>query len=192
MFKLFSTRGGFKLLTGLGRLRGWTVDEVLGRLTKGFPGGDLFSQLRQQPCAAVLRLLLRRLTTHDRRRIERRVENARAVIQRLGLEQTQPELSATDHSYWLFPLRADDPRGWMEVLRQAGFDSTQRGRLMVVSDAQGRAELLCPEARRLLAETVFLPIYPELPISEVDRMCDVLVKQIDAGSRSQNRAAYER
>ncbi len=176
VLKLLSTRVGFRVLAGLGRLRGLNVDEVLGRLTAGLPGEDLFSQLRQQPCAAVLGLLLRRLKTQDCRRIERRVENAQRVIKRLGLDQRQPELSAADHSYWLFPLRSDDPRELIEALRQAGFDSTQRGRLVVVSDGQGRAELSCPEARRLLEETVFLPVYPELPISEVERMCDVLVK----------------
>jgi len=191
VLKLFSTRGGFRVLAGLGRLRGLPVGEVLGRLTAGLPGEDLFSQVRQQPCSAVLRLLLRRLKTHDRRRIERRMENAERVIKRLGLDQRQPELSAADHSYWLFPLRADDPRGLIEALRRAGFDSTQRGRLVVVSDGQGRAELSCPEARRLLEETVFLPVYPELPMSEVERMCDVLVKEIHAQSRPQNPATSE-
>ena len=39
-------------------------------------------------------------------------------------------------------------------------------------------------ARQLLDETVFVPVYPELPISEVDRMCDVLVKQLDSRSRT--------
>ncbi len=98
---------------------------------------------------------------------------------------------AADHSYWLFPLRTDDPVGLMERLRLAGFDSTQRGRLIVVSDSQGRPELSCPHARRLLEETVFVPVYPELSISEVERMCDVLLQQTDARNRSEDTAKCE-
>jgi len=33
----------------------------------------------------------------------------------------------------------------------------------------------CPVARHLLEHIVFLPCYPELPMDEVNRMCDQLL-----------------
>lgn len=172
--KGISSRAAFGLLAATASRLGRSVDQLLGGLTRGFSEGGLLEQLRQQPAAGTLRLLRHRLRTYDTRRIGRRVENARRIMARLGLEEKQPELLDPRHTFWLFPYLCDRPEALIAHLRRNGFDATQRGRMEVVTAPADRPELSCPRARELLNRTVFLPCYPEMSPSAMDRLCDAL------------------
>ncbi|WP_339728599.1 aminotransferase class I/II-fold pyridoxal phosphate-dependent enzyme [uncultured Gimesia sp.] len=173
--KAISTKPLFGIIIAIARQRGKSVNEVLGGLTRGFSVNNFLAQLRQQPNTGTLRLLKHRLQTFDTRRIHRRIKHAQRIIARLGLAQSQPELLDSRHSFWLFPLLSDQPETLIEYLQQQGFDSTQRGRLMVVHPPTNRPELNCPNATHLLNRTVFLPCYPELSEAAIDEMCDLIL-----------------
>ena len=173
--KTISTKPFFGIITALSRLWGKSVDDVLSSLTRGFADDNLLAQIRQRPSAGTLRLLRHRLLTYDKQRINQRIQHARRIITRLGLEHSQPELLDPQHSFWLFPLLSNQPEALIVQLQRQGFDSTQRGRLKVVPPPVDRPELNCPHATHLLKRTVFLPCYPELTDAAVDEMCDLIL-----------------
>lgn len=159
LLKGLSGRLVYGLLAGWARRTGQRIDDVLGPLARGFPGPVRLEPLRRRPCAGLLRLMARRLTTYDPRTIETRIETARRYIDGLGLAETQPELLETPHSFWLFPLVDDRPEERMAEFAARGIDAAQRGRLDVVPAPPGRPELECPSAKDLLRRTVLLPCY---------------------------------
>jgi dTDP-4-amino-4,6-dideoxygalactose transaminase len=175
LLKAISTKTVFGGIAILGKRFGKSVDDILGGLTRGFSDESLFDQLRQQPSAGVLRLLHRRLKTYDSRRINRRIQNARHIITKLGLETSQPELLDNQHTFWLFPFLTDRVDELIPYLRLHGFDTTQRGRMEVVPPPPDRPELTCPMATELLSRTVFLPCYPEMSDDAIDGMCELIL-----------------
>jgi dTDP-4-amino-4,6-dideoxygalactose transaminase len=176
LLKIISTKLGFSLVVWMGRRKGKSVDEVLGGMTKGFPDEDLLAQIRQRPSAATLRLLARRMTKYSNKHLERRIANARHLIERLNLEVVQPELVDARHSFWLFPLRSNEPQELLERLRSHGFDATQFGRLEIVQDSDATADdaSSCKVARKMFEQTVFLPAYPGIPAAALNAMCDAI------------------
>ena len=62
----------FGLLAWAAPRFGSTHDQIISAALRGFPGAELFVQIRRQPSFPLLALLHRRLTTFDRGRIERR------------------------------------------------------------------------------------------------------------------------
>lgn len=173
--KTISTRMVFGLVAWLGRRFGKSVDDILGGLTRGFSDSSLFPQLRQQPNAGILRMLTRRMKTYDSRRVDRRIENARRVMTKLVLDESQPELLDARHTFWLFPLITDHADALIPYLRQHGFDTTQRGRMAVVPPPADRPELTCPMATGLLNRTLFLPCYPEMSDAAIDALCELIL-----------------
>ncbi len=171
---LMATKPVFSTMVWLAQRRGLTVDGLITRLSKGFPGKDLMAQLRRQPCAAQLRLLHRRLRKYDLGRIQHRVNKARMIIEAQGLAETCPELTDSRHSFWLFPYQTAKPQALVKKLWTCGVDSARRGSLAVVPAPEGRPELACPSAKALLDSIVFLPCYPELPDEVIRRMCKAM------------------
>lgn len=173
--KVISTKIIFGVVTMLSKRFGKSVDDILGGATRGFSGDGLLHQLRQQPNAGTLKLLKYRLQTYDSRRIKRRIERARLIITRLGLEKSQPELLDSQHTFWLFPFINDLPDALIEYLREHGFDTTQRGRLEIVPPPSDRPELRSPLATELLCQTVFLPCYSEMTDAAINQMCELIL-----------------
>jgi len=175
--KAVSSRIIFSACVRIGRVFGLGVDKLLSGLTRGFPRPDLLAQIRQQPDGATLSLLLHRLKTYDFNRIQRRVENARRIIARLGLQSAQPGLIEIPHSFWLFPLVASGAHHLRQPLRAHGFDTARRGSLAVLDPPPGGKHPPCQVAHGLLRQTLFLPCYCEMPIAEIDRMCSIIRQQ---------------
>ncbi len=173
--KAISTKFAFGGITMLCRQFGKNPDDVLGGLTRSFAGNNLFSKLRKQPNTGTLRLLKHRLETYDSRRINQRINNAHFIIEKLGLDKTEPELLNSQHSFWLFPLITDQADELIAHLRLHGFDTTQRGRLRVLPPHSKQRELTCPMATELLDRTVMLPCYPEMPLKAIESMCELIL-----------------
>ena len=192
VLKLISSRIGFGLLTWLAKLRGLGVDELLNRLTKGFPLRELFPQIRQRPCPALLRLLHRRLTKYDGRSVERRVANARLLMERSGFQPV--ELLEESHTFWLFPFQTDRPREFIDRLRELGIDATQYGRLEVVEAPPERPGLRCETARAMLDRTVFVPCYAGLPEAVLDKAARLMseFQLMDTAEATASASASER
>ena len=174
--KALSNKLVFAAMTTVGGWLGRDVDRILSGLTRGFSGGNLLQEIRRQPPIGTLKLLNHRLRTYDHRRIDRRMAHARRIIDRLGMVKGKTELRDFRHSFWLFPYLTDDADQLLPELRRQGFDTTQRGRMEVVSAPSDRPHLNCPQAAELLRRTLFLPCYPELSEIAIDRMCDVILQ----------------
>lgn len=173
--KAISTKFLFAVIVEIGKQFGKNVDDILGGVARGFSDKDLFTQLRQQPNRGTLRLLKHRLQTYDSQRITRRIKHAQLIIAKLKLQESQPELLDSQHTFWLFPFITDRPDEFMTFLRGHGFDTTQRGRLEIVPPPPDRPELSCPVATNLLNRTVFLPCYPEMTDVAINRMCKLIL-----------------
>ena len=181
--KAISSKTVFGWIAMVARLLRKSVDDLLSGLTRGFSDEDLFPQLRRQPALGLLRMLKSRLQTYDGRRVSRRIENARRIITRLGLEKSQPELLNAQHSFWLFPWFTDRADEHKTNLRLHGFDTTQKGSLRILQPPPGREELDCPVATYLLNRTVFLPCYCEMSNEAIDDMCGLITQTLPNNSR---------
>jgi dTDP-4-amino-4,6-dideoxygalactose transaminase len=174
LLKFLSGRLAFRLLMSALRLLGRDVDRTLNGAVRNFPGEELIAQLRQQMPTAMLRLLARRLRTfHSTARLERRARHGRRLAARLAASFECPGAAAAQHSFWVFPLCVADPVPVLAALRAAGFDASAGSQLRPVAGPDGTFKTT-PNAVRITATALFLPLYPELPDSEVGRLAEQL------------------
>lgn len=176
VLKLISSRIGFRLLVSCGSMQGLSVDVIVRKMTRGFTSQNLLLQLRKQPCRGLLNLMCRRILNYDRKRVDGRIVNAQRIVERLGLNQSPLHANSSKHSYWVFPYETKRPGPLMERLSQHQFDTAQYGSLSVVDPPEDRPEQACVHARQRMEATVFLPIYSDIPLTVVDRMCDVILE----------------
>ncbi len=173
--KMLASRPICGLFARTCRATGRNYDRLVNRSARGFPGGDFFTQIRRQPSAPLLAVLERRLRRYDFRRAERQAARGRelaSLLMRRGVSCPGAEVSP--HTYWVFPILAERPDRLLERLSRAGFDATQGQSLCVVRSGAETPKAEAPEAEMLLARVVFLPFYPEMPMSELHRMAGVV------------------
>jgi dTDP-4-amino-4,6-dideoxygalactose transaminase len=167
----------FALFRAACRLAGRDHDPVLRDAARSFRGGDLLARLRQQPSAPLLAMLAWRLDTPGRRVGPRAAVGAR-LAQAVDARVPLPGRAMTPHTYWLFPVLAADPEAAIARLRAAGFDATTgASSLGAVAPPPERPQALAPNAAWIAAHLLFVPCYPELPDSAIDRLATVLVEE---------------
>jgi len=174
--KGLSAPGAFAILLAICRCAGFDADRLLNRSVRGFAQGELLSQLRRRPSAALLALLERRLRRFDAGRLEMRVAASRTIISALADRADFPGAAAAEHCHWVLPIRVDEPDRLIAELRQAGFDATQGQSLCVAPPPADRPELDPCAARDTMAGIVFLPCYPEMPRQAVERLIQALAE----------------
>lgn len=125
--------------------------------------------LRRRPCAALLRLLVRRLADGDEL-LEERSRRGAVLTGAIGPDVALPTRSATPHGHWMIPVLPYDRVGLVRSLRNAGFDAMS-GRLEVVNTTAREA----PGAARL-AEAVYLPFDPSMPERELERLGELVTR----------------
>jgi perosamine synthetase len=155
-------------------LTGTSHDKVIQGTVRGFAGGDFFQKIRRQPSAPLCALIARRLRASDGVRVRKRAEIALELRRALG---KSVEIAGGDsklHSYWVFTIQSDEPARAVEALREHGFDATAVATLSVLPPPAGRAELEARESRQILARTIYLPVYPELPRRKIAELADVV------------------
>jgi dTDP-4-amino-4,6-dideoxygalactose transaminase len=147
------------------------LDSFVNGAVKGFPGPDLLFRLRRQPSAPLLALLHRRLRRFDRSRLERRGRLGEYVSDRLPSAYFHPGRAALDRTHWLMPVVTSNRAGLTARLRRAGFDAAAgTSSLAPIAPPADRPQLEPEVAARIMRGMVFLPLYPELDESEVDRL----------------------
>ena len=171
--KFLSGRIPFHALLAILQLLGRDPDRVLMSAVRNFPGDELIAQLRHRSPTAMLRLLARRLRTFRTDRIDRQARLGRRLANRLASVAECPGVAAAEHSYWVFPVCVRDSAPILTAVRAAGFDASAGSQLRAVPTADGSLQST-PNAARLTTEAVFLPLYPELTESAVDRLADIL------------------
>lgn len=171
----------YAVFVRLCRLLGQDHDRVIQGSVRGFAGGDFFAKIRQRPNAALLSLLARRIESTDSGRVDGRVARARRLARLLPAALTIPAAQAPFHSFWVFTVLADDPDRIVDELRRAGFDATRAASLRCVpasASAAARAVAEPREAQRVLARTVYLPVYPEMPEKAIDALAAALSRAL--------------
>lgn len=154
--------------------RGKSHDEVIQGTVRGFAGGEFFHKIRHRPSAALLRLIARRLADSDGRRVQARTRAALMLRELVGERFEIPGGAAPFHSYWVFVIAADEPQPLVARLRAAGFDATQVATLRSIAAPAALPESDPRAARELLARTIYLPLYPEMPRGAIEAMAEVL------------------
>lgn len=163
VFKALSQPRLFGALATIAETLGIDREQWLHVATRNVPPQALLAAIRRRPCAALLRLLLRRLAGGDALLAERSQRGA-VLAGAIGPLVALPTRSAAPHGYWMVPVLPGDRRALIRGLRNAGFDAMS-GRLAPVA---GSAQETSGAVR--LAEAVYLPFDPCIPERELERL----------------------
>lgn len=155
-----------KLIQHLGK----DVDRVIAATARGFQSGELIPQLRRKPPQLLLKFLAHRLQTCPN--YEDRIARAKTFLNQLNNSIFWPGYRANQHSFWLVPIQTSSPEILMEKLRTSGFDATQGNTsLIAIPTAEGHP---LPQSVQLIKTLLYLPISPELPVTEYPRLTQQL------------------
>ena len=121
----------------------------------------------------------------DPARIARRTQLGEHLLTHLGGSFISPGFASEEHSYWVFPVLADDSARLIAALRAAGFDGSSAHSMCVVQPPADRPAQRATTAERILPRIVFLPLYNQLYESELERMADVAQQLISPVQVSQ-------
>lgn len=174
LFKSLSYSLPFAALVRGCRLVGLSYDQLLNTAARGFPGAAFFERIRRQPSAPLLAVMNRRLASFDSARLARRAALGRNLTRMLDGRVTLVGDHSLLNHYWVFPILVAEPSRLIDALARAGFDATQGRSLSVVEPPSGRADAEPSLARRLLAQLVYLPCYPEMDDRELARLAEVV------------------
>lgn len=156
------------LAVALLRRLGRDPDRTLSGLARGFPGDDLIGKIRRRPCAALLRMLARRIARPDRAGVARRVAYAERLFAQIP-QVARPGRRAADHRHWVLPILSDRPAELARRLQAAGFDATRSASsLVVIPPPPGRPP--AARASAMMARTLYLPRYPAMGETQLRRL----------------------
>ncbi len=156
------------------RMADWDHDQIISNAARGFPGPGFFQRIRCQPSDPLLAMLVRRLWNYPEQRLQERIGRGHYLVQLLPGDLERPGSRAKTHSYWVFPILAEEPPAVIAALARAGFDATSRSSLRLVPPPENRPELDPLLSRAILNRLVFLPFCLELPARALRQMAEVL------------------
>ncbi len=171
--KILSHRPPFAAFRLGSRLLRFDYDRFLNNAVRGFPGDRLVPGISRAPSAPLLHLLRRRITTFDHQQLARRIELGRQLRRKTEQHVELFGHRGCDHTYWLFPVVARDPDRLIAALARAGFDATQGNSMEIVDAPDGQPDTAVV-VRQAFRRIVYLPLYPSLPDSEIERMAQVV------------------
>jgi dTDP-4-amino-4,6-dideoxygalactose transaminase len=170
-FFAIQSPGIYGLIFRLIRLGGGVPDQVVMDYSRGFSGGDFFPRLRQQPSAALRRMLAHRLATYDPARVEHRAQAGEFLLGQLRTVQPLGA-RAERRTHWLFPLSVGNPAALLPLLEQAGFDATRASSsLYAVPASAGRD---APAARAAIGNVVYVPADAAMGRRQLTRLAGLL------------------
>lgn len=182
--KALSWRAVYAAFVALCDARGRSVDDVIQKTVRGFPGGDLFVKIRHRPSAAMYALLARRLERCDGARTRERGLLGDELARAIGDAAFVPGMRAPEHTHWVFTVAAERPDELVANAREAGFDATRVATMTAIPAPEGRPELEPREARALVARLVYLPLYPELGRARTAQLAEIVRRHAGAPAAS--------
>ncbi|RDZ27808.1 DegT/DnrJ/EryC1/StrS family aminotransferase [Lysobacter silvisoli] len=153
LLKALTGRVAYGLVCGACRVLGIDHDGLINRSVRSFAGGELFQRVRQRPCAAQSRLLLRRLRGYPRARAALRAQRGERLLAALPL--ARPGRAATGASHWVLPVLSPDPARLIAGLYARGFDATCGASSLYA--VPGAVPAGAGDLRRVMAAVVYLP-----------------------------------
>lgn len=170
---------GTSLIASYCSWRDKDMDALINGAAHSFGAGEdpghaiLLGRIRQQPSAPLLALMHRRLRTFNSKYLDTRQSLGEQMCNILagspipvcvGLDQL-------DRTFWMFPVVVDKPQAFIKKLRSKGFDPAQGATTICALPAPAdRPELDPVNARELLQKAVFVPAYPKMGHSEIERL----------------------
>lgn len=179
--KLLLSRTMFGLVFRLFKLRGGDYDDAISDSVRGVAALGTSQKMRRQPCTALLAVLDRRLRAWNENYLGARTSAGESMRALVGDTVVCPGGKSPNHSYWVFPILADDSRSMIKALRNAGFDGANLPRSEAVAAPPDRPELEPVIAKDVLERIVILPCYPVMARTQLEREAAV-VAQVAAGS----------
>lgn len=149
MLKFLSYPAVLSLLTRAVRAVGGDADRFVGGSARGFTDRELFTNLRKQPCAAMQKLIARRLQHFEPHKVIERTKRGQWLAGQIGKTESVYVAGCDNstHTFWVFPLVCKRPDVVVEKLRSAGFDASQISGLTVVAE----------RPQHWFRQTVFVP-----------------------------------
>jgi len=172
LIKLLSTKtiytGFYVLVKAIGK----DFEEVLASFTRGFPGDDVFKQIRYRPCLPNKKLLQKKLSNFSQRTIDARIQLANDILPHLPNDY-KIGMRNTNHTYWVLPVETRYPGELISFLRSNGFDASQKASSLIKLSA---AERIAKPEELVLEHIVYLPAYPSMRKKDRDKLIQLLVK----------------
>lgn len=174
LLKLVLSRPVFAVLTGVLRLFVEDYEDAVTDAVRGVAQLGSPKKIRKRPCFALLAVLERRLRRFDAKDLDRRAAAAQRLDRHLAPGVTRPGTANPVHSYWVYPMLADNPKAMIAELRRAGFDGAQQTRSQAVAPPPDRPDLAPVVAAEALTRLIVLPCYPAMPDHEVAREAEIV------------------
>jgi perosamine synthetase len=174
LLNLLSSPKIFPILIKLLEKRGIDYDSYIHGLSRSFPHGNFFDKIQRQPGLPLLKLMLHRFKTYDFSTIEKRIERGAFLVKNLPESFFFPGIQSLIQTYWAFPVLTSEPAKLVSVLKLAGFDATHKSSLKIVEHTGENHFSSILLSKSILDQVVFLPLYPEMPFVEFERMIDCI------------------
>lgn len=152
--------------------KGVDYDSYIHGLSRSFPNGNFFEQIRKQPSLPLLKLMNSRFNFYDFSIIEKRMERGRMMARAMPESLIFPGSESTVQTFWAFPVLTLEPLKLVAKLKKAGFDATHKSSLEIIELPENNRTSAIQIAESILNQIVFLPLYPEIPLSEFKRMVE--------------------
>jgi len=129
----------------------YNLDSLQSRMVKGFPGDQLFAQIRKQPSIPLLHMMRRCIPQDIQHKIKLRTFSGKAIQQQHSIHLQIGDMS-NPHSFWVNPILAENPQEFIQQQRAQGIDATQKASSLALHPSTSLA------ANHLKMESVvFLP-----------------------------------
>lgn len=172
LLKFISGQRVFGVITRLCGAFGIDIDAAMYRATKSFTGNDFYEKIRQKPSGQLLHTLLQRLSSFDAAGARLHKERCDALAAELACKYALPGSAAPDHIYWAFPVVSAELKKKIPRFRDKGFFLSSQQGICVFEENSEALNNACA----LTGGVVYLPVYPELPDAELDRLKKMLLE----------------
>ena len=157
----------YKLVMAMGR----DFEEVLGSFTKGFPGDDIFRQIRYRPSTPNQKLLRKKLSNFNQHTISERIILANDILPHIP-DEYKIGLKNKRHTYWVMPVETNDPKGLISHLRSNGFDASQKASSLIKLK---QSNAVIDIEKLTLENLVYLPVYPSMSVNNRNKLVQLLI-----------------
>ncbi len=147
------------------------------------------NKLRIQPSLGMLRLMARRIYGFREGSLEARASRGRKLRDLIGDSVVLPGQMNNVHTYWVFPMLVDEPRAFIEALREKGFDCADLPRSQAVPAPADRQALSPETAAQALSDMVVVPCYPGMSDDDLEREAGI-IREIAEKVGSQRTRSY--
>ena len=159
--------GFYNLVMAMGK----DFEEVLDGFTKGFPGDDIFTQIRYRPCAPNQKLLQKKLTHFDQYCITTRMRLANDILPNIP-DDYKIGSKNKKHTYWVMPVETNYPDRLISYLRSNGFDASQKASSLIKLN---KPDTIPAPEDLALENLVYLPVYTAMSRKDRNKLTQLLI-----------------